>query len=199
MSAYIDKHNDMHKSGPISVKWKNHIVTGMHATQEAARFKAAVPASPIPFLHWSLIGFRGAMAEPTVLDSHGDSQDIAACPGGSQNGPEDQEGLPEPASKRTKKMMNPAFLGEVLPKQFMAKWISTEKGILPFVKNLDTDVVHCGFTRMKVLHFKSDSGTDDYRSVVCMSGCAVECQKEGTEECDCVCHLLQKDYDSRPH
>jgi hypothetical protein len=27
----------------------------------------------------------------------------------------------------------------------------------------------------------------------------VECQKEGTEECDCVCHLLQKDYDSRPH
>ena len=128
------------------------------------------------------------MAQPTVLDTPRDTQEDGSV------------AVEQPAKrlKRTCHLADPLLAPEVIPKEFMAKWIATPKGILPFVKNMETDLVHCGYTRMKVLHFKSELGAHDYRSVVCMSGCSTNaCQTVASPDCDCVCHILQKDYDSR--
>lgn len=135
------------------------------------------------------------MAQPTVPDSPGpaDTQEYSVAGDDTQQ----QDAFPaEPASKRLR-LDTPTASTEVVPKQFSAKWIATRKGILPFVKNLDTGLVHCGFTKMKVIYFKSDMGLDDYTSVVCLSGC-IDCPRDGITDCECVCHLLQRDYDSRP-
>ena len=135
------------------------------------------------------------MAQPTVLDSPADgTHDDAAGAVGLEDGL--QHDSVEPAAKRLK-TTSPTYLGEPIPKQFMAKFIATGRGIVPYVKNMETGVIHCGFDRMKVNHFKSDSGIDDYKSVICLSGCFGDCKQEGQSPCDCSCHHLQKDYDAR--
>ena len=115
---------------------------------------------------------KGAMEHhPTVLDT----------PCGTQDDGEPLVFLEsdEPAVKRRRDYKDDAQCNEKIPREFMAKWVATPKGILPFVKNMEAGVVHCGFVKMKVLHFKSASGCGDYKSVVCLDGCGtVDCKKK---------------------
>jgi hypothetical protein len=111
---------------------------------------------------------------PTVLDT----------PCGTQDDGEPLVFLEsdEPAVKRRRDYKDDAQCNEKIPREFMAEWVATPKGILPFVKNMETGVVHCGFVKMKVLHFKSASGCDDYKSVVCLDGCdTVDCKKKAIQ------------------
>ena len=132
-----------------------------------------------------------SMAQPTVLDQTIDDDDG-----------QEQEVLEVTASPAAKKQrtepgashLPPVNHDEVIPQKFMTKWIATDYGILPFVKNCDTGLIHCGFTKMQVFDYSSPMFGDD-KSVLCMSGCEVTCQ--GPSQCACFCHLLQKDYDAR--
>ena len=119
----------------------------------------------------SYLGSRQPDWHPTVLDT----------PCGTQDDGEPLVFLEsdEPAVKRRRDYKDDAQCNEKIPREFMAEWVATPKGILPFVKNMETGVVQCGFVKMKVLHFKSASGCDDYKSVVCLDGCdTVDCKKK---------------------
>ena len=144
------------------------------------------------------------MANPTILDTSSGTQEdetVALHSGSVALQPDPVAAqVAEPDAKRLKSSC-PSNSIETIPQVFMAKWVATPRGILPFVKNMETGLVHCGFTKMNVLHFKDTSGCGDVWSVICLSGCNTvgECPRDGNsnQECACFCHILQKDYDSR--
>ena len=125
------------------------------------------------------------MAQPTILDQSIDEEtlvDLTASPCHKKQKAESGQ------------LLLPVSKDEVIPKHFMAKWVATDHGILPFVKNCETGLIHCGFTKMQVFDYSSPLTGDD-KTVLCMSGCEIECQ--GPSNCACFCHFLQKDYDAR--
>ena len=125
------------------------------------------------------------MAQPTILDQSIDEEalvDLTASPCHKKQKAESGQ------------LLLPVSKDEVTPKHFMAKWVATDHGILPFVKNCETGLIHCGFTKMQVFDYSSPLTGDD-KTVLCMSGCEIECQ--GPSNCSCFCHFLQKDYDAR--
>lgn len=117
---------------------------------------------------------------------------------------EDGDGLGDqpPRAKRCKRSGSPSYKDEVIPEaQCMTKWVKTPTGILPFVKNMETDLIHCGYIRMRMLNFPKASGVDE-RAIICMSGCeSWESQCQGRPNrgacCECPCHILQEHYDAR--
>lgn len=74
------------------------------------------------------------------------------------------------------------------------KWIPspTGSGIIPFVKDWDTQLVHSGRCKMEL------SKIDGSTVVECMSGCGfrLTCGGEGAG-CTCLCHLLRSYYEQR--
>lgn len=69
------------------------------------------------------------------------------------------------------------------------RWVPTSTGLVPFVKNADTQIVHTGRCQMKVVPCGAVS------IVQCLSGCESElgCGGEGAG-CTCLCHLLKAYY-----
>lgn len=111
---------------------------------------------------------------------------------------------PEPKAKRIKCkratspdcMDSPDYSKEEVPTVFKTKFVATPKGILPFVQNVASGVVHCGYTRMMMLDLPNE------RAIICMSGCeSCTSQCQGRPHiggvCECPCHILQSHYDSR--
>ena len=78
------------------------------------------------------------------------------------------------------------------PSAFRVKWVQTAHGLVPFVRNEDTQIVHCGLVQMKVF---SDWGGPP--TVLCKKGCHWDCPGHTKNHCGCHCHLLQWHYQSR--
>lgn len=148
------------------------------------------------------------MAQPTILDQsqpYSDQEDHAepyakrqrVCPDDNS----DDKRVPaninvENASGRVPEREN--LEKEVPPMEFMAMWVkSKQHGIVPFVKSMDSGLIHCGLSRMKMVTYKSqpDSGRD-HTLILCLSGCE-DGYCGGPDVCKRGCHILQADYDLR--
>ena len=105
----------------------------------------------------------------------------------------------EPSPKRQKRehlVQQMMELAERAGSKPLVKWIATPCGEIPYVKNMDSGLVHCGFAKMKILY--DNTTFPPGRGILCLSGC--ESKRHDTSakmQCDCFCHILQKDYDSR--
>lgn len=159
-----------------------------------------------------LISFAAvvAMAQPTILESpsHHEQESLDffhpyfAEEGHLDYNPEpDPSESAEPDAKRHKgagsdeRFPSSSAEKEELPKEFMTKWVMSKKGILPFTKNVDTNVIHCGYCKMKMVQYVHPSTNKDHRIILCLSGCEGYCK--GPELRNCFCHILQADYDRR--
>lgn len=69
------------------------------------------------------------------------------------------------------------------------KWVNAPTGLVPFVLNAETQVVHCGRDQMEIERIGSCT------LIKCLSGCHPECS-EGSG-CQCLCHLLRAYYMGR--
>lgn len=152
-----------------------------------------------------------AMALPTILDSHPHSEQDSldffhsyfAEEGHldyNNSGPDpDPSECAEPDAKRHKGTGSgegvPNVEKEEPPKESMTKWVMSKRGILPFTKNVETNVIHCGYSRMKMVQYVHPSTNKDHRLILCLSGCEGYCKGPG--QCNCFCHILQADYDRR--
>ena len=101
--------------------------------------------------------------------------------------------LAEPLVKRPRiHITENVVSNEEIPVNFRVKWVkTTDCGLIPFVRNESTGIVHCGKTRMKVF------STDGIATVMCMKGCHWQCSGHKHDHCGCHCHVLQWHYNSR--
>ena len=73
------------------------------------------------------------------------------------------------------------------------RWVATPTGLVPFVKNGETQIIHSGKCQMRV-----DVVTEKVKLVVCLSGCGSGPEYEcGMAHCSCLCHLLRAFYAER--
>ena len=143
---------------------------------------------------------------PTVLDDNQDeSQDVqpnetmepptSACrPEGETMLPTpDLQGLDEPLQKRQKidAPVQPPVGNQEIPKEFRVKWVKTSVGLVPFVRDEATSIVHCGKCQMQVFT------VDGIATVICLRGCHWECKGHNKNHCGCHCHILQWHYNTR--
>ena len=137
--------------------------------------------------------------EPTDWDGHGASKAALALPPAKRH--KTAEGFQEFQLDLNQLMLEDAMgrgtggLGSQkrVPNKPYVKWAITTKGDLPFVLNQETNMIQCGFVKMTM---KTDPHTDR-RHITCLSGCGPQCQEHTHKKCECYCHYLQKDYDSR--
>lgn len=138
-------------------------------------------AQATPVTLCSLVPF--AMSQPTQLDT--------PC---SESGLPDEEwqekSLPiavlEPSPKKPRLEIGPRDCS-----RDRIKWIPcpTGSGLVPFVRNADTQVVHSGRCQMEVVKAGAVA-----THVQCLSGCAPEgCGAQ----CTCLCHLPREYYHER--
>ena len=121
-------------------------------------------------------------ATPAMAETQLDSESIVVVE-------EDHTSLPilcdgEPAPKRLRLEIGPRDCS-----QDRIRWIPGEHGLIPFVRNGETKVVHSGTYQMEV--FKLGSAT----VVQCLSGCPSE--HNCASSCQCLCHLLKSYYIER--
>lgn len=138
-----------------------------------------------------------AMAQPTILDESQpifDQEEHSSEPDAKrQKGPDDER---VPETSESSSVEKTTLDIEELPTGIQAKWVRSKKGmIIPFVRNPKTDVIHCGYSRMKMVAYKSPGTNRDHRLILCLTGCEDGC--EGPDACKCFCHILQADYDLR--
>lgn len=99
--------------------------------------------------------------------------------------------LPVAEGKTLKKRK---YMSQSAPCKDMIKWVHTESGLVPFVLNNQTQVVHSGRSEMTVTRSRGHAG--EIVQVTCIKGCATNCGEPGVQ-CQCLCHLLQEHYLSR--
>ena len=121
-------------------------------------------------------------ATPAMAETQLDSQTILVVE-------EEHKSLPllcegEPPAKRLRLEIGPRDCS-----QDRIRWIPGEHGLIPFVRNGETKVVHSGTYQMEV--FKVGSAT----VVQCLSGCPSE--HNCASSCQCLCHLLKSYYIER--
>ena len=99
----------------------------------------------------------------------------------------------EPVQKKAKVDINQNsfFANAEIPTEFRVKWIKLSTGLVPFVMNGTTGIVHCGKSQMKVFT------TDGIATVLCLRGCHWNCPGHQKGHCGCHCHILQWHYNTR--
>lgn len=135
------------------------------------------------------------MAQPTMLDSPDtgtneiDKADAELPLGGE---PVDVAATANPPPAKKLKTL------EVGPRDVSKdgiRWIPASTGLVPFVRNGETGVVHSGRFQMKVVPVGSVS------LVQCLSGCTDQCGQllctGESDGCQCLCHLLRAYYTER--
>lgn len=127
-----------------------------------------------------------AMAEQTQLDSVNELDNSGNELDSSEGVVVVSEGECSPPAKRPKYY-------ETGPKDGSGdriKWVNSPGGLVPFVLNAETDVIHSGRSQMKVERVGAATAL-----VQCLSGCDADCS-EGSG-CTCLCHLLRAYYVER--
>ena len=110
----------------------------------------------------------------------------------------------EPCSSRLQELLLDDLLGAQQAPQDHAnyankpyvKWVYTPQGVVPYVLDKETNFIHCGFVKMKMM---VNSTTPGGRIIQCLSGCGPQCcvAMGRQKKCECYCHHLQHHYDTR--
>ena len=124
------------------------------------------------------------MTQPTQLDS------CAELDGNSPVLPVAEDKGSEPLAKK------PRQEGNLAQQKDIIKWLSCPSGdgLLPFVMNGRSKVVHCG--RDEMILERTLTANGQASAVLCVKGCVPRCGGAGGE-CTCSCHILRAHYLSR--
>lgn len=135
-----------------------------------------------------------AMVEPTQLDSGVEildeepprSMDPTHKDRCAQTVDEEPQSLPIAEANPSQKRMK-LEIGHRDCTKDAIRWIPCEEGLVPFVKNGGTEIVHSGRCQMRVLQ---NEACQAVKHVQCLSGCPPECSGH-LSGCQCLCHLLR--------